>query len=109
MCPREGYTAEAVLDPRVGGSFRIVMKGPQRDYEHIGEYQVVDRPNKLVFTWISDGTERQPTLVTIELFDRGRQCELVLTHERFPKVEKVADHEKGWTEIIERLAKHVAP
>lgn len=54
MCPREGFTTEAVLDPRVGGSFRIVMKGPQRDYEHSGEYQVMDPPHKLAFTWISE-------------------------------------------------------
>ena len=106
MCPGD-MSAEAHLDPRVGGSFRIVMKGKDRNYEHTGEYQVIDPPSKLVFTWISEGTDHQPTLVTVEFFERGEHCELVLTHERFPKPEKVPGHKRGWSEIADRLAAYL--
>ena len=51
MCPGDTVSAEARLDVRVGGSYRIVMKGKDRDHVHTGIYQVVDAPSKLVFTW----------------------------------------------------------
>jgi uncharacterized protein YndB with AHSA1/START domain len=107
MCPGDIVSAEAQLDPRVGGRFRIVMKGPDQDYEHTGEYQVVEPPSRLVFTWTSRGTDMQSTLVTVELFERGGQTELVLTHERFPRADAMERHKRGWGQIVERLAAHV--
>ncbi len=106
MCPGDITKAEAQLDPRVGGSFRIVMKGKNQDYEHTGEYQVVQPPSKLVFTWISKGTDHQPTLVTVELLERGQQSELVLTHQRLPRAEAVNQHKGGWSQITDRLAEY---
>ncbi len=108
MCPGHILTTEAQLDARVGGTFRIVMKGKTEDYEHTGEYRVIDRPAKLVFTWISKGTGYQPSLVTVQFFDRGGQTELVLTHERLPSAEAVQGHKAGWGEIADHLADHLA-
>ena len=107
MCPGDIVTAEAQLDLRVGGSFRIVMKGRDREVEHTGVYRVIERPSKLAFTWVSRHTNFQPSLVTVELFDRSDQCELVLTHERLPGTEAVEAHRSGWTQIVERLAAHL--
>lgn len=107
MCPGDIVTAEAQLDLRVGGSFRIVMKGRGREVEHTGEYRVIARPSKPAFTWVSRHTNFQPSLVTIELFDRSDQCELVLTHERLPGTEAVEAHRSGWKQIADRLAAHL--
>jgi uncharacterized protein YndB with AHSA1/START domain len=107
MCPGSVVSTEATLDVRVGGAFRIVMNNKDSRVEHTGEYKVVDPPSKLVFAWISENTDYQPTLVTVELLDRGKQCELVLTHERFPRPDKVEDHERGWTAIVDRLARRL--
>ena len=104
MCPGNIRSAEAKIDARVGGKFRILMKGDEKDFDHTGEYQVIDRPSKLVFTWSSEATDQKPSLVTIELLERGKQCELVLTHERFPRIEVVERHTQGWTSIAEKLA-----
>ena len=106
MCPGDITTAEAQLDVRVGGKFRILMKGPQKDYDHTGEYHVVDPPSKLVFTWISEGTDGKPTLVTVELQDLDPYCQLTLTHEHFVKPEAVQAHEKGWMDIVNKLVTH---
>ncbi len=108
MCPGDIVTAEAQLDPRVGGSYRIVMKSPTREVDHAGEYLVVEPPSKLVFTWVSNSTGNQPTLVTVELFERGSACELVLTHERFANADAVMRHKGGWGQIIDRLALYLA-
>jgi len=107
MCPGDTLTAEAHLDPRVGGAFRIVMKSATRAYDHAGEYLVVHPPSKLAFTWISKGTDNQPTIVTVELFARGDECEVVLTHERFPNADAMRQHRGGWSQILERLAEHL--
>ncbi len=104
MCPGDVTSAEAQIDPRVGGRFRIVMRMPQEDCDHTGEYTIMERPSKLAFTWISKNTDHQPTLVTIELFDRGGRTELVLTHDRFPRKEAVEAHRRGWGAIVEKLA-----
>lgn len=103
MCPGEVQSAEAKLDVRVGGSYRILMKGGQQEYDHTGTYQVVDPPSKLAFTWISKGTDNQPTLVTLEFLDRGEESELVLTHERFTTEDMMKRHKGGWTQIVEKL------
>ena len=75
-----------------------------RDFDHHGEYLVVDPPAKLSFTWISEGSEYQRSIVTVELFEKGaNQTELVLTHEQLPPAQ-VARHTQGWTEAVDKLA-----
>lgn len=108
MCPGEMTSAEAQLDPRVGGAFRIVMKSPARAVDHTGEYLVIEPPSKLVFTWTSSNTGNRPTLVTVELFERGDGCEVVLTHDRFIDIEQVRRHTHGWGSILDKLALHLA-
>ena len=107
MCPGEMTSAEARIDARVGGTYRLVMKDATRAVDHTGEYLVVDRPSKLVFTWISNSTGNRPTLVTVDLLDRGGACEVVLTHERFGDMEQVQRHARGWGTILDKLALHV--
>jgi uncharacterized protein YndB with AHSA1/START domain len=38
------------LDARIGGEFSILERGADGDIDHFGEYQEVDRPNRLAFT-----------------------------------------------------------
>ena len=51
MCPGDVVSAEAKLDLRVGGSFRITMRSKEQVHEHVGTYQIVEPPAKLSFTW----------------------------------------------------------
>ena len=64
----------------------------------------VDRPRKLVFTWIGPLTNHVNTLVTLELNPRGDETDLVLTHERLPTPEMHVGHTKGWGHILDHLA-----
>lgn len=106
MCPRiHGFThATVAVDARVGGRFRVVMEGRSDggNYEHRGEYLRIERPSLLSFTWISKATDDKPTVVTIELHERGTGTELVLTHQRLaPSV--IDEHREGWTDIMQLL------
>jgi uncharacterized protein YndB with AHSA1/START domain len=105
MRPKEIAESLVEIDPRVGGEFRIVMRhgAENRDYEHRGEYLVIQPPSLLSFTWISDATYHQPTVVTIELLERGADTELILTHRRLPP-DQIESHRMGWTDIVRLLA-----
>ena len=102
MRPGSATDATVEVEPKVGGKFRIVMiDGPKR-YEHTGEYLVIDPPQRLEFTWISEATDHRPTVVTIEFLERDRGTELVLTHRRLPPTQ-VESHRRGWTDVLQLL------
>jgi len=106
MLPGETTEAFVEIDARVGGNFRIVMRHGRRgnqDYEHRGEYLVIQPPSLLSFTWISAATDHRSTVVTVELLERGADTELILTHRRLPP-EKLEAHRLGWTDIVRDLS-----
>lgn len=107
MCPGDIVSAEAVLDVRVGGSFRIVMKSKDREHEHIGSYQIVDPPAKLAFTWSSIENPGEITLVTVEFLAHGEESELVITHEGFTKSDVAERYEMGWGTIAKKFAAYL--
>lgn len=107
MRPSDVRETTAVVDARVGGSFRIVMRHGRGDAEHWGEYLAIEPPSLLSFTWISGSTDLRPTTVTIEFLEHARGTEVILTHRGLPDRSFEA-HEKGWTTIAEHLATTVA-
>jgi uncharacterized protein YndB with AHSA1/START domain len=108
MCPGDATSAEAVLDVRVGGSFRITMKGQDRDHVQIGTYQVVDPPSKLVFTWSAVEKPGEVTQVTVEFFPHGDETDLVLTHERFLDHDVAERYRNGWGTIADKFAAYLS-
>jgi len=105
------------VDARVGGKYRLQMRRPDGEfYTTVGIYREVKPPERLVFTWQfeKDGSgdeygevEPPEMLVTVELKARGKQTELILTHEEFASVESRDRHEDGWTRCLEALGKFV--
>ena len=92
------------LELKVGGEYQIDMHGDEKHYVHVGKYLEIDRPNKLVFTWISDGTNQKETIVTLTMVPEGNGTLLTLTHEHLDTVENRDNHNQGWTAILEKLA-----
>ncbi len=104
MCPGAISEAVATLDVRVNGRFTIVMKSPSGDVVHTGQYVAIDRPRRLVFTWVSSGVRGRTTQVTIELQPHGDDgTRLTLVHEDMPDAEAFANHERGWGQILTKL------
>ena len=108
MCPGDVISAEATLDVRVGGSFRITMRSKERVHEHVGTYRVVEPPATLSFTWSAVENPDEITLVTVEFADQGDACELVITHERFTKADIAQRYEMGWGTIATKFASYLA-
>jgi uncharacterized protein YndB with AHSA1/START domain len=94
----------AEVDLRVGGRFRIHMREPDgKEHRVSGVYQLVDPPNKLVYSWGWDGDHVvKESTVTIEFLKRGDATEVVITHAIAGATER-ANHEKGWIAILDKL------
>ena len=108
MCPGDVVSADATLDVRVGGSFRITMRSKERVHEHVGTYRIVEPPAKLSFTWSGVDNPNEITLVTVEFLDKGNACELVITHDRFTKADIAQRYEIGWGTIATNFAAFLA-
>ena len=104
MSPFPGaVNCKASCDLRPGGAFSLVMSSAESSREVCGTYVQVDRPRKLVFTWIGPLTNNVNTLVTVELYPRGDETDLVLTHERIPTQAIREGHTRGWGNILDHL------
>jgi uncharacterized protein YndB with AHSA1/START domain len=104
MCGGPGVTvSKAECDPRVGGRFLIVMKVGGQDISHRGEYLEIERPNRLVFTWLSpyagDGSR-----VTLQFAERRKgETMLTLEHAGLAESER-SNHHTGWSHILTELS-----
>ena len=95
-------------DPRVGGKFTIIMQVGDKSLPHSGEYISIDRPNMLVFSWVSDHSI-EGSRVSLEFLDLDEQTtEVTLTQVKFFDEPAMRDHEGGWTNILETLDTYLA-
>ena len=103
MLPGDHRRNTVSVDARAGGAFDIVMHHQDGSKRHYGEYRLIERNKKLVFTWHSDATHHTETLVTVEFIAASASTEIVLTHERLPNHDAGLKHTKGWTRGLELL------
>jgi uncharacterized protein YndB with AHSA1/START domain len=98
-----GQMVRVEIDARVGGRFVFTDRRNGEDVEHVGEYLEIDRPHRLVFTFMVPKYSQISTRVTIEIMPVGSGCELTLTHEGvLPEYQSRT--ESGWTTILGGLA-----
>jgi uncharacterized protein YndB with AHSA1/START domain len=107
--PQDGWsTPEAVVEPRVGGTIRIVMHDRDGDpHGATGTYTEVERPTRLAFTWTWDDSDREGLVeVDFEARDSGL-TRVVFTHSGLEDEEAVRSHEGGWGYLLEELGRFV--
>lgn len=106
------------FDFRVGGGFRLDIRTPDGDvYIHHSTYTEIKRPEKIAFTWNLEHTDAagrqvmlhpEDTIVTVELWERGKSTEVVLTHDLgATSAKERGDYQRGWTGCLEKLAEAV--
>jgi len=82
------------IDPKPGGEFAFRVTRSGRQIEFRGSYRRIERPRRLVFTWISaDNPVETVVDVTIEAFAGG--CRLTLVHDLRVKDDKRAAQAKA--------------
>jgi uncharacterized protein YndB with AHSA1/START domain len=107
----------ASIDPRPGGRFCINMIHKGKIQPHEGEYQTIDEPRKLVFTWRSHATGGRDTLVTViftalpdvpeEAANEKPATLITLIHEQLTSDAEVSGHRGGWTNILAGLERWI--
>jgi uncharacterized protein YndB with AHSA1/START domain len=97
----------AETDPRVGGTFRIVMVDDESSIVHSGTYREIDRPRRLVFTWSSPATQFRDSIVTVT-FQPASNSTVVEVHQAgLPDEEAQASHRAGWSDALRELARTI--
>ena len=102
MRPGTINSTVARVEPKVGGAYEITMQGQSGPIVHKGVYKTIDRPNRLVFTWISGPTGNIETLVTVDFVKVDKRTEVIVTHEQLPE-SAMPSHRNGWTSGLEHL------
>ena len=115
--PRNHNVAEATVDAKIGGRYRLVMQPMAgKTFAVGGVYREIASPSRLVFTWKWEGEEMGAmgeTLVTVTLDEKrgehGVETEVRLQHSGFPAPEARAAHNDGWGSTLNRLVDMVDP
>jgi uncharacterized protein YndB with AHSA1/START domain len=100
----------AEADARPGGRYRLSMtdtsSGETRTVA--GEYTVVERPRRLVYTWRWEGMPTE-TVVTVEFHGEGDGTRVELHQAGFPDAHDRDMHADGWNGCLDNLARRVFP
>jgi uncharacterized protein YndB with AHSA1/START domain len=104
------------LDVRVGGAWRIVMRGPDgAEYPGRGVYREVVKPERLVFT--SEAADKEGKVIlkglaTVTFAEEGRKTKLTLRTRATAMVDYAVAYlggmEAGWAQSVEKLAEELA-
>lgn len=103
----DGEMQTVEIDPRVGGTARIVERRPGGNAAHRLKFEAIERPMRLVFLFAADpAAEGEWTRVTIAIAQSAAGCTLTLTHQMDPQWAAYEDRTRqGWTMILDSLAR----
>src|SRR5262245_41575978 len=108
----EGFRISgADFEPRVGARYRIEMQPPEGEAFFLtGEFQEVDDPNQLVYTFAYEGPDPDDVenVVTLSLVQRDESTELAFTQGPFKTEARRALHRDGWTDSFAKLERHIS-
>lgn len=98
-----GEMIKTEIDARVGGRFVFIDRRPEMgDVEHVGEYRVIDRPRRLVFTFAVPAFDPGVTTVEVEITQTTSGCDVRLTQRDTPG-EWAERSAQGWATILQTL------
>jgi uncharacterized protein YndB with AHSA1/START domain len=101
----DGSTPVAEVDLRVGGRYRLSMKGPDGMRHTVGgEYRQVERPHRLVYSWqweLDSGEPGHVSVVTVSFDADGERTRLVLEHTGLESADSRDRHAEGWNACLE--------
>jgi len=95
---------EAQVEAQPGGLYLVNVTGARFAR---GSFREVVPVHRLAYSFGWDGNEEMPpgsSLVEIDLIDRDGGTLLRMTHSGLPSAEQCANHDRGWTHYMGRLA-----
>ena len=106
-----GDIREVQIEPRVGGSFVFSDFREGMEARHWGKYLELDRPRRLVFTWIVDESEEaEPSRVILTIEPDGDDCLATVVHQMDSSwAAYVSRTEQGWTRMLKAIDSTLPP
>jgi uncharacterized protein YndB with AHSA1/START domain len=110
--PRNVLSAQAEIDARLGGQYRIdnqMVDG--RTVSIVGEIDVYEPPHRLGFTWRLEPTGvagATAERVRVSFEHVGEATAVVVVHDRIPRPEIRDDHLRGWAGCLDGLEIYAA-
>lgn len=101
-----GQRVRVEMDARPGGGFVIVERRDGVDVEHVGKYETLDRPRRLVFSFAVPQFSAEYSRVSIAITPLESGCELLMVQENILPEYKDRS-EAGWTGLLAALAKAI--
>lgn len=106
---RDEEVLKITVDARVGGQYSFLVKRNGEEIDHVGVYEQVTRPRRLVFSWGVRADLPLASRVVVDIAFLVSGCQLKLTHELDPDwAEYVPRVQESWTKMLGALAKLLA-
>ena len=103
-CAADWATPEAEVDLRVGGEVRVVMRKPDgTEVEARGEYVLIDRPHRLVMTWIFDDDLSNEQLIELSFSESGGSTSVLMVNSGISTDERRDAQDWGWHGCLDQL------
>ena len=105
-CEPDWETPQAEVDLRVGGTVSVVMRQPDgTEAGAQGEYRLIERPHRLVMTWIFDSDSSNEQLMDLSFSESEGSTTVVLVNSRIASEERRDSQEWGWNGCLNELAR----
>jgi uncharacterized protein YndB with AHSA1/START domain len=102
-------TPEAEVDLRVGGKVRVVMRRPDgSEIEAKGEYTLIDRPHRLVMTWMFGDEPSNEQLIELSFTESEGATTVVLVNSGISTEERRDAQDWGWHGCLDELGRTLA-
>jgi uncharacterized protein YndB with AHSA1/START domain len=103
ICPAPGHTEEVSIEPRMGGTLRLVMALAGGRLEVAGRYVAVDRPHRLSFSWRSPDAGELESIVTVLFAPHAeRRTLMTIVHSR-QLADRIERRQADWASVAEQL------
>ena len=105
-----GDVRRVEIDPRVGGRFTFSDMRDDGEAVHWGTYLEIDRPRRLVFTWITSEKQEQEnsSVVTLTIEPDGDGCLASIVHTLDAKYAQfLGQTEEGWACMLGQIVEAV--
>lgn len=104
FAPGLGEVTEVRTDPGPGGSLSITQAREDGVITHIGQYQQVIHPRRLIFTWTVEGDDGADRIV-VDIAPKSGGCEVTLSYEMDAEWQEfVGDAELAWGVMLDAMA-----
>jgi uncharacterized protein YndB with AHSA1/START domain len=98
-----------LLDARVGGRYRIIMRLPDGRVLPVGgTFKTLEVPRSLAFSWGAEDSPAREGLITLTFGEKLGRTELTLHHASFDDAASRDVHVQGWNDALDKLEAYLA-